>query len=64
MSVKKKETKKDFEKQYNQLMEKSLINNLQKNQWSSPNDFFVKFSLYKETSTGKTSSGTFSIHNL
>ena len=27
MSVKKKETKKDFEKQYNQLMEKSLINN-------------------------------------
>ncbi len=27
-------------------------------QWTAPGDFFVKFSLYKETSSGTTSTST------
>lgn len=33
-------------------------------QWTNPGDFFIKFSIYNETSSGNTSSETSLITNL
>jgi|GEM_PF-1627853 len=57
---KKQKSEHDFLKEYEKVMKgwnnQPIFPTDQ--QWSSPSDFFVKFSLYKETSTGQTSSTT------
>jgi hypothetical protein len=56
----KKQKPRDFEKEYNKVMkgfQKPVYQGSQQ-QWTAPGDFFVKFSMYKETSSGATSSNT------
>ena len=55
----KKQTK--LEKDYNQIMKGFQNQNAPLNQtpqWTNPNDFIVKFSLYEETPFGITSTDT------
>ena len=56
----KKQKPKDFEKEYNKVMRNFQRPPYQNKheQWTAPGDFFVKFSLYKESSSGATSSNT------
>jgi len=56
----KKQKPRDFEKEYNKVMKNFQRPAYQNNeqQWVAPGDFFVKFSLYKESSSGATSSNT------
>jgi hypothetical protein len=55
----KKQKPKDFEKDYDKVMKKYQKPAYQaQQQWSTPGDFFVKFSLYKESSSGTSSSNT------
>ncbi len=63
-NTKKEKSSTDFQRDYEKVMKEytSKIPSIEQ-QWSAPGDFFVKFSLYKETSTGKTSSST-SLINL
>lgn len=56
----KKQKPKDFEKEYTKVMkdfQKPIYQGSQ-HQWAAPGDFFVKFSLYKESSSGAASFNT------
>lgn len=59
MKTKKAKKQKSFEKEYNEIM-KGYQNspNTQTPQWSKPDDFIVKFSLYQETPNSITSTDT------
>ncbi len=56
----KKQKPKNFDKEYEKVMKGFKNTPLQGNlqQWTAPGDFFVKFSMYKESSSGATSSNT------
>jgi len=56
----KKQKPKNFDKEYHKVMKGFKSTPLQGNQqqWIAPGDFFVKFSIYKETSSGAASSNT------
>ena len=62
----KKHKPRNFEKEYNKVMKGFNNNSFQpdsQQQWTAPGDYFVKFSIYKETSSGKTSSNTSFVSN-
>lgn len=57
----KSEKKQTFEKEYNEIMKGFQNQNVYINQtpqWTNPNDFIVKFSLYQETPNSITSTDT------
>ncbi|HRO46084.1 hypothetical protein [Agriterribacter sp.] len=56
----KKQKPKNFEKEYNKVMKgfQAPVYHGNQQQWAAPGDFFVKFSMYRETSSGATSSNT------
>jgi len=56
----KKQKAKGFEKEYHKVMKgfQSPIYQGNEQQWTVPGDFFVKFSLYKESPSGTTSFNT------
>ncbi len=61
MERKKEKKKSTFEKEYNIIMKDIQDQDIHVNknqQWTSPNDFIVKFSLYKETPNSITSTDT------
>lgn len=59
-STKKVITTKSFEKEFNEVMHNCSLPQYTPHepQWKSPNDFFVKFSLYPERSLSLTSTST------
>lgn len=56
----KKAKSRNFEKEYNKVTKDFSTFSYQNNQqeWSTPGDFFVKFSIYKEIPSGTTTSNT------
>jgi hypothetical protein len=57
----KKQKTKDFEKEYTKVMRgfnNAFIPNGNQQPLTSNKDYFVKFSMYKETSSGTTSANT------
>lgn len=56
----KKQKPQGFEKEYDKVMKgsKTPIYQTEHQQWTTPGDFFIKFSLYKESPSGATSSNT------
>ena len=61
MERKKEKKKSTFEKEYNIIMKDIQDQDIHVNknqQWTSPNDFIIKFSLYKETPNSITSTDT------
>ena len=56
----KKQKPQGFEKEYGKVMKglKTPIYQTDQQQWTAPGDFFIKFSLYKESRSGATSSST------
>ncbi|HQW27207.1 MAG: hypothetical protein IPN60_03595 [Saprospiraceae bacterium] len=51
----------NFEEEYNEVLNgfvPSPYTQGNHQQWTAPGDFFVKFSMYKETSSGTTSTST------
>lgn len=52
---------KSFEEEYNEVVDgfiPSPYTQGSHHQWAAPGDFFIKFSMYKETSSGTTSTST------
>lgn len=56
----KKQKPRDFEKEYEKIMKgvSSPIYQSNQQQWITSGDFFIKFSIHKESSSGATSSNT------
>lgn len=62
----KQKSEQDFLKEYEKVMKgcNPMMIPGTEQQWANPSDFFVKFSLYKEIPTGRTSSTTSYINPL
>lgn len=56
----KKQKQRNFNKEYEKVMKGFKNTPLQgsQQQWTAPGDFFVKFSMHKESSSGAASSNT------